>query len=638
MTNKVKFYDGKNHIRRKLLTRTTFLTVGLFTFLTGIHSIGAISASTMNGTAEIKTELVEKSSDSSIKATDAATSIQASGSVYDDVANINTPLKLASAFHIFTREAILDTHTSGNIAVETLVGNTDFGSKIVDQSLVKDISYIKNVKNILGSSFVTKTDTRSNKAVFGIDNDLDITEPNRPKVNGTYLDHLTLDQIFQDKPGLSPYIDFDKEFDALKATNRTLASLTPHKSYQNSDFADRNSREIDISTLTPNPQHQIIINLEPDVLAMDTPLTISGLSKNANDRATIIFNVNASHGTMYNINSQIKLKYLDGSFRHNQETEFFGDNHLLWNFYERSLDLPSKEGLKIAAPFQGSILAPYAPIEVIQNLDGNIIGKSVHIRAESHRWDLQESTSTYKEPDPVVPDPIVPDPVIPDPVTPDPVVPDPIVPDPVTPDPVVPDPIVPDPVTPDPVVPDPIIPDPVVPDPVTPDPVTPDPVTPDPVVPDPIDPDPVTPDPVVPDPVVPDPVTPDPIVPDPVVPDPIIPNPVTPDPIVPDPVIPDPVTPDPVTPIVFVKPVTITPARPYMTIAPKVTNTNVTPNISNNVKNETVNKKNNVTTSKATLPQTNEQNTSRARKMGLLIIGIAFVGIAIQTIRRRFIK
>ena len=35
-------------------------------------------------------------------------------------------------------------------------------------------------------------------------------EPNRPMVNGVYIDHLLASEVYQDKDG-NVYIDFDKE-------------------------------------------------------------------------------------------------------------------------------------------------------------------------------------------------------------------------------------------------------------------------------------------------------------------------------------------------------------------------------------------------------------------------------------------
>src|SRR5699024_5852484 len=123
-------------------------------------------------------------------------------------------------------------------------------------------------------------------------------------------------------------IDFDAEFAKLKALNESLAGKPSEATYSNSDFADQNSRVIDITDMTPNANNQIVINLTPDVLNGNTPLTIKGLSPDA-EGTTVIINVDTGGQADYDVNSQIKLIYSDGSERDNQETEHFGDNHLL---------------------------------------------------------------------------------------------------------------------------------------------------------------------------------------------------------------------------------------------------------------------------------------------------------------------
>ncbi len=314
--------------------------------------------------------------------------IQAGGSVYDDYPDLDNLLGVSSVFHIFAREAELNAHTNGNVAVQNLIGNVNFGTSIIEELLDKDISYIQNITNIAGSSFVSKGDTRENKVVFGDGISIDISNPNRPMVNGVYIDHLLADEVYQDQNGQT-YIDFDAEFAKLKTLNATLAGKPSVANYTNSDFADQNNRVIDISDMTPNANNQIVINLTPDVLQGNTPLTIKGLSPDA-EGTTVIVNVDTGGQADYDVRSQIKLIYSDGSDRNNQETEHFGDNHLLWNFYDSTASDKQFGGtIHVNAPFQGSILAPSATIEANQNIDGNLIADKVIVNAETHRWDLQ---------------------------------------------------------------------------------------------------------------------------------------------------------------------------------------------------------------------------------------------------------
>lgn len=328
----------------------------------------------------------------------ADTGIQAGGSVYDDYPDLDNILGVSSVFHIFAREAELNAHTNGNIAVQNLIGNVNFGTNIIEELLDKDISYIQNVTNIANSSFVSGGDTRSNKVVFGEGITIDISNPNRPMINGEYIDHLLASEVYQDQNGQT-YIDFDAEFAKLKALNESLANQSSNATFSNSDFDDQNNRVIDITNMTPNENNQIVINLTPDVLNSDTPLTIYGLSPDA-DGTTVIINVDTGGNDDYNVNSQIKVFYSDGTERNNHETEDFGDNHLLWNFYNSQASDKQYTGtLDFKKAFQGSILAPSADVIADANIDGNIIADRVVVNAETHRWDLQDNKDNEEDVD-----------------------------------------------------------------------------------------------------------------------------------------------------------------------------------------------------------------------------------------------
>ncbi|HJD99264.1 collagen-binding domain-containing protein [Levilactobacillus brevis] len=368
------------------------------------HTNALSSAATKARTAKATVaSLLQKLADQTPATTTALTpyadsGIQAGGSVYDDFPDLDNLLGVSSVFHIFAREAELNAHTNGNVAVQNLIGNVNFGTNIIEELLDKDISYIQNLTNIAGSSFVSAGDTRENKVIFGDGIEVDISNPNRPMVNGVYIDHLLASEVYQDQNGQT-YIDFDAEFAKLKALNESLANTASEATYSNSNFDDLNKRVIDVSTMTPNANNQIVINVTPDVLAGDTPLTISGLSPDA-DGTTVIINVDTGGQSDYTIKSQIKIIYSDGTERNNQETEDFGDNHLLWNFYDSTASDKQYGGtINVNAPFQGSVLAPSATVVANQNLDGNIIADKVIVNAETHRWDLQDNTDAEDEPE-----------------------------------------------------------------------------------------------------------------------------------------------------------------------------------------------------------------------------------------------
>ncbi|WP_412990161.1 collagen-binding domain-containing protein [Pediococcus siamensis] len=320
------------------------------------------------------------------------------GNVYDDYTDLHNLLGVSSQFHIFAHHAELNAHTNGNIAVGNLSGKVNFGTNIIEELLDKDISYIQNIEAIAGSSFVSAGNTRTNKVVFGQNVEIDLSNLNRPKVDGVYIDHLLAAEVYQDKDG-NVYIDFDKEFALLKQLSTSLSQEAPKASYQNSDFSDPNQRTIDVSDLVPDEEGHIVINLAADVLTSGTPLTLAGLSPDK-DGNTIIINVDTAGSTDYQVTSQIKVVYADGTDRNNKETEDFGDNHLLWNFYDASANDRLATGtITVDRPFQGSVLAPGAAVVANQNLDGNIIADSVVVNSETHRWDLQDNTDNKKDPD-----------------------------------------------------------------------------------------------------------------------------------------------------------------------------------------------------------------------------------------------
>ncbi|MCS8590073.1 collagen-binding domain-containing protein [Lactiplantibacillus plantarum] len=322
------------------------------------------------------------------------------GNVTDDYPDLHNMLGVSSQFHIFAREAELHAHTNGNVAVQNLVGNVNFGTNIIEELLDKDISYIQNISNIAGSSFVSAGETRSNKVIFGENIEIDVSNPNRPMVNGVYIDHLLASEVYQDKDG-NVYIDFDKEFAKLEKLSASLSEASANATYTSDSFEDMNQRVIDMTDMQPDADGHIVINLSADVLNTSTPLTIKGLSADA-DGNTVIINVDTAGATNYQVNSQIKIIYDDGTERNNKETEDFGDNHLLWNFYDSTASDKLATGvISVDRPLQGSILAPAAEIDANQNIDGNIIANKVNVKAETHRWDLQDNVDNENDPEPV---------------------------------------------------------------------------------------------------------------------------------------------------------------------------------------------------------------------------------------------
>lgn len=93
--------------------------------------------------------------------------------------------------------------------------------------------------------------------------------------------------------------------------------------------------------------------------------------------------------TSYNVQSQIKFKYTDGSERGNKETTDFSDSTVLWTFSHN--DQPFKGSINLGSTWLGSILAPLATLGGEQNIDGNIIVDRFTGAGETHGWNFQEN-------------------------------------------------------------------------------------------------------------------------------------------------------------------------------------------------------------------------------------------------------
>jgi len=91
----------------------------------------------------------------------AESGVQAGGDVYDDFPDLNNILGVSSAFHIFARDAELNAHTNGNLAVQNLTGNVNFGTNVIEELLDKDISYIQNIVRSEELTSITSTVTQA---------------------------------------------------------------------------------------------------------------------------------------------------------------------------------------------------------------------------------------------------------------------------------------------------------------------------------------------------------------------------------------------------------------------------------------------------------------------------------------------
>lgn len=172
------------------------------------------------------------------------------GTVSDDIPGATGGLSTAKHFHIFSNKAVLDTHTNGNIATGILVGNVNFGTNVQNGLLSKDIHYLKAVETIASSSFVTSTESRALKVVFGSEVQVSLAG-DKLAVNGTELHHVKFTQdpatneAFVDTRG-QLYIDFEAVFAELRDTSHAFAKRVDTLGIRK-NFEDRNNRFVDVS-------------------------------------------------------------------------------------------------------------------------------------------------------------------------------------------------------------------------------------------------------------------------------------------------------------------------------------------------------------------------------------------------------
>jgi len=189
--------------------------------------------------------------------------LSSGGSFKNDVPEVdNVLLGEAQYFHIFANHATLNTHTNGNLAVGELNGNVNFGTSIQDGSLATEINYIQKVNTIANSSFVSGTDSRKNKVVFGPSVTVDLADQNQQPavfVNGQRMDHLKTSEVFQDQSASEPYIDFKKVFSTLQATSERLGAY-PQTPGVTKDFTDNNQRVINTAR-AENDTQEVVLTL-----------------------------------------------------------------------------------------------------------------------------------------------------------------------------------------------------------------------------------------------------------------------------------------------------------------------------------------------------------------------------------------
>lgn len=312
------------------------------------------------------------------------------------------PLGVASLFHVFSSQATLNTHTGGNVATKQLSGASDF-TTVPDAKISYDYSYIQDFlpnTTALTSAFSTVAG-RTNKLVLG--QGITVTPGNQVRLTNSTgssvtVDHLNTADIAQDTDG-QLYIDMDAAFDQLRTTSAQLAQLGV-ATFFNRSFSDNNQRVIDLKAYANqvNANHELVLNLGPDVLTQPTQLILKNYDYFQTDPdladVTIVFNVDTGSQTTYSMNTQVFLWRGDTSstqldFQYSPD---FTDNHLLWNFrHTGDNDSAIDYTITTSGKLYGSLLAVDEAVVLNPRgtVEGNLVAERVVIGAQTHRWDLQ---------------------------------------------------------------------------------------------------------------------------------------------------------------------------------------------------------------------------------------------------------
>ncbi|CAM3442200.1 SpaA isopeptide-forming pilin-related protein [Erysipelothrix anatis] len=309
--------------------------------------------------------------------------VQTAGNFYEDYPEANNHvLGAAGYFHLFARDVVANSHTNGNIAAIHFTGQGDIGTKQYNTTGNIDVSYLRSYTHLQSGSFPTRDKT---KFVVGSGMSVDLSNANQPRINGSTLDNLSADTIFQD-PADHFYIDIESELNALATTSAALSREVADLTITNDSFPDRNNRVIDVTAIDKN---QILVNLDGSVLDLETPIVVKGLEKNTGGSFKQVFiTVDYKGAQSATIQSTVLLEYADGSRRGNKESVDFSDSTLLWNFTTNGAPMPGT--ITFRGTWIGSILAPKAHVVNEKNIDGSIIVDSFTSTGETHRWDFQD--------------------------------------------------------------------------------------------------------------------------------------------------------------------------------------------------------------------------------------------------------
>ena len=283
-------------------------------------------------------------------------------------------------FHIFSKEANLNSHTNGNIVTKDLVTNAAFGTNQSNTLHINEENYFMNSANginniasdgniIVGSNVPTSLEDNNNKVNIGI--------------NGSGLLPEKSSNVYKETSESVKYIDIDAELENLKVISKLFAE---------------NSTSNGVTLSAQNGENQTItVDRNLDNKNYYLNVKASEISNGANKRVinikipegkTLIINVDMSG---VDINQLQSLVTVINNHSNSEEVVNY-ENNVLWNIYDSSAaDKLFSTGDKYASVgtsdyFMGTILAPNANIKY-GAVNGSIIANKTQQNAqESHKW------------------------------------------------------------------------------------------------------------------------------------------------------------------------------------------------------------------------------------------------------------
>ena len=281
-------------------------------------------------------------------------------------------------FHIFAKEATLGVHTNGNVAVDNLIANTNFGTHMSNYKGKREDNYISTSASgingiaskgniVVGNGVEIRKEDNGNKVVVGS--------------GSNSLDNEISKNVYREE-NYEKYINIGEELNNLKIISEKLSYIQTNPNViLNSPSGENQLIEV------KEPGYNNYLNIHANDISSGNNKRV--LKITIPSETTLIINVDmkgVSKDQLANITVSINGKA-------NSESLISEECGVLWNLYDssnsnRQFVTTDMAEVGTADVFMGTILAPSASIKY-GALNGTIIAQKVaNIGRESHRWDF----------------------------------------------------------------------------------------------------------------------------------------------------------------------------------------------------------------------------------------------------------